>query len=280
MGNARQQLSFAALDDLFGVPQDRRKEVAAWFQVGVGSENLGPIIELVLHRENYGFDLPFIQAHVTGPAIDALLSLIYKKPDSRLPTGTNLEPKTIEVCGGFAVNGRQAEALRIAFWKRAERAAGMAGFSGKISLGISGAIQEMVDNVLQHSERVATGIVGYRWVPGEFEFVVADAGIGVLNSLQKSREHCALSDHGRAMRLAFDGHSRFGLGQGRGCGFHQLFLSLAELHGTLRFRSGDHAIEIEGNGPGAATANTMQRSFFQGFMMSAICRQKKSHTPP
>jgi len=49
------------------------------------------------------------------------------------------------------------------------------------------------------------------------------------------------------LRLALtDGVSRYGKEAKRGAGFRPIFVGLANLAGSLRFRTGDHALTIEG----------------------------------
>src|SRR5690242_19652845 len=92
----------------------------------------------------------------------------------------NLSPLPAEFCtcprdvAGFGASGW------IAFGKRLQSAAKAAGFSSTISAGIAGSFQEMADNATRHSDAAETAMSGYQWHNNEFEFVVADAGIGVL----------------------------------------------------------------------------------------------------
>jgi hypothetical protein len=68
-------------------------------------------------------------------------------------------------------------------------------------------------------------------------------------------QHAALGDHSKALQSALtDGISRFGSDTGRGHGFRPIFLGLANLRGSLRFRSGDHALVIDGTSPSLMTA--------------------------
>ena len=69
-----------------------------------------------------------------------------------------------------------------------------------------------------------------------------------------------------------DGESCLGRGAGRGRGFRQVFLSLAELNGRLRFRSGDHALTIDGTSPELSRARVAQLGIdFSGFLVSVVC---------
>jgi hypothetical protein len=156
---------------------------------------------------------------------------------------------------------------------RAQAGAERAGFGKLIARGFIGAILELEGNVEEHSGRASTGIVGYRREEEEFEFVVADLGVGVLASLKTSIEFRTLNDAGTALRLALqDGVSRFDGDPARGFGFRQLFLTLASLEGSLRFRSDDHALVISGRGPKLSEASLIQKTGFSGFAVSVSCR--------
>jgi hypothetical protein len=111
---------------------------------------------------------------------------------------------------------------------------------------------------------------------GLFEFVVADWGVGVLRSLQSCPEFRALDSHARALELTLtDGVSRYGTSAGHGHGFRPLFTGLANLNGTLRFRSGDHALTVEGNNFGTIPWKLAQKVPIKGFCASISCRSGK-----
>ena len=108
--------------------------------------------------------------------------------------------------------------------------------------------------------------LAYKAEPGAFEFVVADRGIGILRSLRRSTAHAALADEGRALEAALaDGVSRHGPGSNHGHGFRPIFIGLMNLHGELRFRSGDHAITMDGASPTPVTSKITQKAPIDGF---------------
>ena len=134
------------------------------------------------------------------------------------------------------------------------------------------AMSELASNIEEHANSVDTGVVAFRATEGAFEFVVADQGIGVLRSLRGSPQFLTLDDHGRALELALtDGVSRFPDPR-RGHGFRPIFQGLADLNGYLRFRSGDHAVIMDGTNHGLATAQTVQKPDLKGFLASVMCR--------
>jgi hypothetical protein len=161
-----------------------------------------------------------------------------------------------------------------AFRKRVQDAAAQAGFGSSTAAGMSASFAEMADNVLVHSSLPRSGFCGYRFAPGVFEYAVADAGIGVLESLRQSQHYReSVTDAGKALATALrDGESRYGPRSGHGYGFRQLFATLAGLNGYLRFRSADYVLEIGGASPALSHARIAQRQFYQGFMVFVLCR--------
>jgi hypothetical protein len=65
-----------------------------------------------------------------------------------------------------------------------------------------------------------------------------------------------------------EGTSRFGSESGHGYGFRPLFVGLANLKGSLRFRSGDHALLMDGTSPSLTTAQLAQKPPIDGFFAS------------
>jgi hypothetical protein len=76
----------------------------------------------------------------------------------------------------------------------------------------------------------------------------------------------------RCLRVSDNGVSRFGPQAKRGDGFRPLFIGLANLNGSLRFRSGDHALIIDGRKLDVIAAKTAQKVHLQGFLISVACR--------
>lgn len=160
------------------------------------------------------------------------------------------------------------------FLMDAQRAArDVAGLPGSQPGQLAAAIREMENNIHEHSEASQTGTLAYRAAPGVFEFVAADRGVGVLASLRQCSTYAGLSDHGSALRSTLtDGHSRFGENVGRGYGFRPLFLGLMSLYGSLRFRSGDHALLMDGTDPSLTIARLAQKAPIDGFLVSVRCQ--------
>lgn len=160
----------------------------------------------------------------------------------------------------------------VGFALAAQKAAAAAGFDRRIATQFAAALGEMVSNVHEHSGAPTSGIGAFMAQGDAFEFAVADSGVGVLESLRSCADYAGLADDGKALRLALtDGVSRFGAKSGRGGGFRPIFVGLANLSGMLRFRSGDHALVIDGQKIGDMSAVTAQKVRLPGFLASVSC---------
>jgi anti-sigma regulatory factor (Ser/Thr protein kinase) len=174
------------------------------------------------------------------------------------------------------VNPVGAEAERLAWdqWaKHAENAAVAAGLSRGLVGGLMGALGELQDNVFEHSGRPNSGIIAYAAGDGAFEFVVADAGRGVLASLRENPEFASLEESGAALRVAVsDGASRHVRRTGHGYGIGQLFRALAHDAAELRFRSGDHALRLWGDAPSlTGQVELAQKAWLDGLSITVRC---------
>jgi hypothetical protein len=168
---------------------------------------------------------------------------------------------------------RDADALFTSFLMDAQCAAReVTRLPGRTPGQLVAAMQELENNVHEHSEAAHTGVLAFRATRRVFEFVVADSGIGVLRSLQRCPRFAYLQDHGEALEKALsDGISRFGEDTRRGHGFRPIFVGLANLRASLRFRSGDYALTIDGTSPTLATAQLAQKPMIDGFLVSIQC---------
>jgi anti-sigma regulatory factor (Ser/Thr protein kinase) len=161
----------------------------------------------------------------------------------------------------------------IGFGVAVQRAATAIGFHRRIAARFAAALGELAGNIQEHSGASPSGIVAFSAVDRTFEFVVADHGIGVLNSLRSAPDYATLADHGTALQLALtDGVSRYGKEAKRGKGFRPIFIGLANLTGSLRFRTGDHALTIEDQTIDLMLSKTAQKVELKGFLISVACR--------
>ena len=146
-----------------------------------------------------------------------------------------------------------------------------AGFPKPFGRGLVGAMDEMQNNIHDHSTDIGTGLVAYRVDADRVEWVVTDRGVGILAGL-KSGAFPLLTDSGEALKTALvDGRSRLGVGTGRGYGFRELFKAMSARHGSLRFRSDDQALTIRGVSPSLSLARLQQRARVSGFHVTVVC---------
>jgi len=159
------------------------------------------------------------------------------------------------------------------FAGRFEASARSVGFSFNAAAKLQAALYEMAENAVIHAEAPAI-LVGYDASPGKALFCVADVGIGVLASLRKNPAFGHLKMHNEAIRAALqDGAtSRRPEEGGGGFGFRQVFTSLADHWGTLRFRSGGGCITMEGTDIDATQGNVTHPPPLPGFQATICCR--------
>ena len=162
------------------------------------------------------------------------------------------------------------------FLMKAKRAGrDVSGLPATVSGQLVAAMGELEDNIHEHADAPESGILAYRAEPGAFEFVVADRGIGLLRSLRRCATYAAVPDEGRALEAALtDGVTRHGPDSSHGHGFRPIFTGLMGLRGELRFRSGDHAITMNGTRPTVATSKIAQKGPIDGFFGSVRCHAK------
>jgi hypothetical protein len=261
----RNYLTFQLLDDVLLLPKSEwGKKISCSI-----AHRIGPLLEYVLFDhdsgQSYLSQSKTLQAH--------MLSRVLQATATALPSrATSLDAHSIEFLKTPHMNAAFDEPWWIAFCKRLESAIQSAGLPRRFAGQLSGTFGEMVSNLVEHSENPETGLVGYQWRQGEFEYVVADNGIGLLNSLKKHPDYAALVDTGQALDTALrEGESRHGRQAGRGTGFNMLILNIASHNSYLRFRSGDHCHTIDGTRL-SPRLTTQLGSGFQGFLVSIVCR--------
>lgn len=154
-----------------------------------------------------------------------------------------------DIAGAFPLPSENPVITRNVHWEQwllhAENVAKANGVHASLVASLIGALGEMQDNVYEHSGADQTGLVAYAVTNRSFEFVVADRGIGVLETLRQNPEYAHLTDSGMALTQAIrPGVSRFPSASGRGQGFVQLCRSMVTNGVELRFRSGDHSLSL------------------------------------
>ena len=266
VSNATKPLEFDDVDDLaFAAMRGRLGKAAA--VPTYEARRLGPLVEL-LHLAAGG-RLPNPGGWLAGSnGASALAGAVEMNVECWL-TPEEARAGVFRAVGPESVRQRRWTT----FLMRAKRAGReVSGLPGATSGQLVGAMEELENNIHEHSEAVGTGIVAYNAAPGIFEFAVADRGIGILRSLRRCVDHAGLADEGEALQAALtDGVSRYGAGRRRGYGFRPIFTGLVNLFGELRFRSGDHAITMHGTGPEVSTARLAQKAPMDGFFASVAC---------
>ena len=278
--SVKRQLDFALLDD-FELARQRRGSVVLNHLSQVGVRRLGPLVELCMQDRMCSTEHGALDVLPASEAVDLL-----KQTSRQSLTSTSTGTYANGSASGFGVigtnrNPRDEDAVDwLQFCHRAQAAAERA-VPKILAQGLVGAMREMEENIHLHSERAQDGIVAFRGNADEFEFVVADSGVGVLQGLRSAARYAYITDAGTALKTALsDGQSRL-LDQdlGRGFGFHDLFVSLANLSGELRFRSDDHALTIDGSGPALPQSRLAQKARLQGFVISIVCTLKSAAQP-
>lgn len=153
-----------------------------------------------------------------------------------------------------------------------KRAAIAGGFTGDHAGRLLAAIGEFRDNVIEHSQNIASGSILFAVQTNKFEFIVLDSGVGLVQSLKQNPQFSDLSDAGTALDLALtDGVSSHGENSGKGYGFRPLFLGLANISKSVRFCSGDHCKELTRDNGGSIIDSTKQKFHIDGFICSILC---------
>jgi hypothetical protein len=105
---------------------------------------------------------------------------------------------------------------------------------------------EIVDNVWEHSESAHPALVCVEITHRRLAFAVADLGIGVLNSLRSNPKFARLDTSIEALSVALQPGASRVEGTHRGYGFSSVLRGLADLWGTLRLRSGEASLVLDG----------------------------------
>jgi anti-sigma regulatory factor (Ser/Thr protein kinase) len=164
------------------------------------------------------------------------------------------------------------------FLIRFRQSAKHVGFSQDKAQGLAAALGEMADNATLHARAKVGVLVGYHVVDGAAVCSVADVGIGVLASLREHEDYRDLETHAAAIRTALqDGTTRYGTGDG-GYGFRNVFKALAAMRGTLRFRSGQGCISMDGTACDADRGEEMYVLDRPGFQVTICCRTSDEST--
>jgi anti-sigma regulatory factor (Ser/Thr protein kinase) len=252
------------LDELADAPSSGVSQMLRGAEAGF-FERVGIIVEYEFFRRRSRPQLPRIAEFTSAPIVHRISALF----DAHPPVTSKLSLQAV-ISDAIAIPvALGADAGWTAFVKRAEATARTIGFANDTAAGVAGAIQEMADNIVRHSDAGNSGIAAFSRAGGRFEYVVGDSGIGMLASLKKAPEFRSLRDDLEALPLAVTpGVSRFGRGIGFGYGFRAVFLPLRATSGYVRLRSGQAVLEIAGVGVGPDQGRCSQRHLHQGVVVS------------
>lgn len=142
---------------------------------------------------------------------------------------------------------------------------------------LSAALHEMVDNVVEHAGlgEQPRGVVAYEVSADHFGFAVADLGRGALASLRDNPTHDGIRTDAEALRSAIiDGASRRAGPPGKG--FADLLRSLADLEGSLSFRTGSARLLLDGRGSGPRRVLQRNSPNLKGFQLEVRAQPLKS----
>lgn len=265
MNLARKRLQFGDVDGLAFAAAGGKLHDAKLPMIFV-PQRLGPLLEL-LHLSHCGL-MPRPDNWVSMNEVASLVAALDQARESWVSPASKH--------AGFirAVRrGRDGDSKLTGFLMHAKRAGRqITGLSAMVAGQLVAAMEELENNIHEHAEAADTGLLAYRAEPDAFEFVAADRGVGILHSLRHCAAYATLTDDGKALETALtDGVSRHGPESNRGHGFRPLFRGLMNLNGELRFRSGDHAITMDGTSPTLATSRISQKARIDGFFASVRC---------
>lgn len=159
------------------------------------------------------------------------------------------------------------------FESRFCKAAKDAGFGDKAD-GITGALFEMADNVIQHSTGNCSGpgpgLIGYYVTSGHVAFAIGDVGRGVLASLKENPAWENLQDSKEALLAVIMKHASRRPYGGEGEGFKEVLRSLANLNGIVEMASEDGRIRLFQT-PTGRKAVSQFTGTCPGFQLSVNC---------
>lgn len=255
-------LDFRALDDVaFAAERGKLANIPATYRLK--ADRIGPLLEL-LHLQASGLLPP----NPTWLDVGALSDM-----RSALKTGSAAWSSD----GGVRARTMKLPPLAMsnewtAFAMEAKRAAVFAGFDADWAGQLVAAIRELEDNVREHSGAIESAYLAIRATAGSFEFVVADHGKGVLETLREAKDFANLRNDGEALRATLsEGVSRFGMNKGRGFGYRPLFTGLVNRRATLRFRSGCGSLAMDGVTPALPSSQIGIKPRCPGLFISVCC---------
>lgn len=260
-------LSFDLIDDILNLPSSDYLPIAKSSNIS----RIAPLIEFAY------FHYPNAVEYLRYWSASAVAKRFIPEVDSSSSTSSTKFPVPEDQIE-FIRTPQDKNEIFLPRWSnylgRAQKAAEASGIPKHLAMAIIGTLEEMTDNIIYHSHARETGLSGFRSYPGEFEYVVVDAGIGVLKSLKSNPKYYGLDDSLDALKLAIQsGVSRYSDIVDRGTGFNKLIRSIANQSCDLRFRSGMACIMFNGI-EAQRSAKLIQKNVscvdFNGFAISLL----------
>lgn len=252
------------LDELAVAPASAIANATAMIGAILG-DRVGPIVEYEFYRRNGGGHLPRLMDHTRSQIAHRVSRVL--DGDTSSAANHSLQAVVADVIAIPDMLGR--DVAWTAYLKRAEMTARAVGFADTVAAGLVGAIHELADNVVRHSDAQTPSVAAFARTESAFEYVVADAGVGMLASLQRASEFRSLRDDLEALPLAVTpGVSRHGRGVGYGYGYRAVFLPLKAAFGSVRLRSGSAVLEVVSTSTSSDQGRCSQRPHHQGVVVS------------
>lgn len=180
---------FSVVDDLLAEAQRGRLNDHGEFVIE-NSGRIGPLVELLSATTNHPGDYQAV----------SLAGSFANRLKHSWATGASFGGNVGDMAGAFPQPSDNPVLTRDPHWEQwllhAENVAKVNGVPAPLVASLIGAMCEMQDNVYEHSGAPRTGLVAYAVTDRSFEFVVADRGIGVLETLRQNHEYTHLPDAG------------------------------------------------------------------------------------
>ena len=229
------------------------------------AESLGPLVELA-HLASQGSIPPLSEVRWLKLGRLALLQPGLASSSQRWVCPTT---RTIMLLRGATVFPTDDW---IAFAMMAKHAAVQSGCPPPLAAQLVAAFGELFDNTFQHSRAPESALGIFRCRRDAVEFTITDRGIGVLSSLRQNSRFAHLSDHGEALQLALqEGVTRYPDGSQHGHGYTDLLTGVANRQSLLRFRTGNHALKLDGRRVIPAERRAAQKAVVAGLVVSVEC---------
>jgi anti-sigma regulatory factor (Ser/Thr protein kinase) len=266
------ELDFELLDDVLPGIRDATSPIVSYL-MGCRPRGIGPLVEYAFQSTSGTKYLPSLRDAAPSKTTDELATILSFSWASQGNKSTSLLSLPCEFSRVPQSKSDISDPFWVAYVQRVKHAASAAGFTSDNARRLAGSFFELADNLWQHSQAPETAIVGYCREQGLFEFVIADAGIGVVASLNQKADFATLVDAGTALEIALSlAETPYGKRTGRGEGYRNMFANLVDLWGSIRVRSGDHGVKMDGTSPSIRTRTTFQSVIFKGFIITVSCK--------